>query len=191
MVRNPNLHGSSPYTSRAKLWSEIRWRAIRYGIGIWLLVILQMTFFHFFPVFGQVPDLALLAVFGIALFDGAYAGGICGVYAGFLESALGGAGFALPLLFYFIAVFCGVVLRRSMGRAWVSYMIYGSLICVFRAVLTLATLCISTGLSDFDLRPIFRYTLVPELFCNYLFLVPMYPLLRALCGRASHSVAGT
>lgn len=173
------------FASRGQLFARVRRRILCYAPFLWGMVLLQTTVFGEFSPFGMTPDLALLSVFGIALFDDEYAGCVSAVFAGFLEGALGGGIRLWTVAFLAIAVFCGTVLRHAMGRPIVSYLIYGAMICLFRMVLTLAVLCVTTGLSGFDLRDIFRLTLIPELCCHLCLLLPLYFPLRGLVSLAS------
>lgn len=159
--------------------SRARRRVLIYAPALFLLALLQTTFLPRFPVLGQVPDLCLLLVLGVAIFDGAESGGAVGIFAGFLTSALGDAGISLlPLLFFIIGYGVGHLAGRALARTFPSYLIFALALCLLRPSLTLASLALSAPTSDFDLSPIFRTTLFPEFLANFIASVPMYPVIR-------------
>ena len=162
-------------------YSRTRRRILVYGPTLLILALLQTTLFSAFPLLGMVPDLCLLLVLGIAMFDGAQSGGAVGIVAGFLESALGGAGISfLPLLFFLIGYGIGHLSGRALARTFPSYLIFAAVLCFLRPALTLAVIGLKAHASGFDLTAIIRGTLAYEFLANLTASVPMYPLIRQI-----------
>ena len=159
--------------------SRIHRRFLVYGLTLTVLVLIQTTLTHTFPLLSMIPDLCLLFVLGIAMFDGAESGGAVGIAAGFLESALGGIGISfLPLLFFVIGYGTGRLAGKALARTFPSYMIYALVLCFLRPAITLAGIGLRARASGFDLTAITRNTLVPEFFANLITAIPMYPVIR-------------
>ena len=153
-------------------------RCLVYGITLIILARIQTTLTHTFSVLGMTPDLCLIFVLGIAMFDGAENGGYVGIAAGFLESALGGVGISLlPLLFFAIGYGTGRLAGKALARTFPSYMIYALVLCFLRPAITLAAIGLQARASGFDLTAITRDTLTPEFFANLIAAVPMYPII--------------
>ena len=160
-------------------FSRTRRRALIYGSSLILLALIQTTFSTQFPLFDMTPDLCLLFVLGVAMFDGAESGGAVGIGAGFLESALGGIGISfLPLLFFAIGYGIGHLSGRALARTFPSYLIFATALCFLRSALTLAAIGLDAHASGFDLTVIMRGTLVPEFFANLIASIPLYPWIR-------------
>lgn len=159
--------------------SRTRRRVTVYGITLMLLALAQTTLIQAFPLLGVAPDLCLLFVLGIAMFDGAESGGAVGIAAGFLESALGGIGVSfLPLIFFMIGYGTGHLAGRALARTFPSYMIFSLALCVLRPAVTLAAIGLDARATGFDLTAITRGTLAPEFLVNLIAAIPMYPLIR-------------
>lgn len=156
-------------------------RALLYGISLFVLALIQTTLAHLAPLLGAIPDLCLLFVLGIAMFDGAEYGGGCGIAAGFLESALGGHGMTLlPLLFFIIGYGIGLMAGKALARTFPSYMIFILALCILRAAITLAAIGLEARATGFDLTAITNGTLAPEFVVNLITAVPMYPIMRRI-----------
>lgn len=161
--------------------SRTRRRVILYGITLVLLALTQTTLTHAFPILGAIPDLCLLFVLGIAMFDGAESGGAVGITAGFLECALGGIGISfLPLIFFIIGYGVGHLAGRALARTFPSYMIFALALCFLRGAVTLASIGLGARATGFDLTAITRGTLAPEFVVNLVTALPMYPLIRKI-----------
>lgn len=161
--------------------SRARRRILIYAPSLLILVLLQTTFLPRFPLLGQIPDLCLLLVLGVAIFDGADSGGALGILAGFLTSALGGSGISLlPLLYFIIGYGAGHLSGRALARTFPSYMIFALVLSLIRPLITLAAISLSAHTSSFDLTLIVRHTLFPEFLANVTASVPMYPVIRKI-----------
>lgn len=179
-MQNESSHSLAPAGGS---FSRIRRRVILYSLTLLLLALIQTTFAAAFPLLGMTPDLCLLFVLGVAMFDGAESGGAVGIAAGFLEGALGGIGISFfPLLFFIIGYAIGHLAVKALARTFPSYLIFATALCFLRPALTLAALCLNAHTLGFDLTAIMNSSLAPEFFANLIASVPMYPLVRKVNG---------
>jgi rod shape-determining protein MreD len=175
-----SIHATAAGPSR----SYQRRRILAYGITLFALALLQTTLLPHFPLLGITPDLCLLFVLCVAMQDGREVGGTVGLCAGFLECALGITGpSALPILFFTVGYGVGHLSGRTLPRSFPSYLILSASLCFLRPAVTLAAIGLAAQASAFDLTVILRGTLAPEMLVNFLFSLPMYPLMRRLCDR--------
>lgn len=166
-----------------------RSRALRrialYTPTLALLALLQTTLLHHVLPFGALPDLGVLFVMGVAMFDGANVGGITGLGAGFLCAACGETGISLlPLLFFVVGYGVGRLGGRALARTFPSYMVFAIALCIIRPLFTLAQLGLIAGAAAFDLPLMLRHGYVPELVANLIAAVIMYLPMRRVVKKA-------
>jgi len=161
--------------------SRARRRILIYTPALLLLALLQTTFFPRFPLFAQIPDLCLVFILGVAMFDGTDSGGAVGIAAGFLLSALGSSGISLlPLIYFIIGYGTAHLAGRALARTFPSYMVFSLVLSLIRSLITLAAIGLAAQPSFFDLTVILRHTLFPEFLATLLASVPMYPVIRKI-----------
>lgn len=171
---------SSPSSSVGAYARPYR-KILIYGAAQLLLCLLQTTFFARFRILGITPDLCMLLTLGAAMHEGSECGGAVGLFGGFLECTLGGIGpSALPVLFLILGYGVGQLVGRTLPRSFPSYLILSASLCILRPAVTLATIGLAAQTEAFDLTVILRGTLLPEMPVNFLFSLPMYPLMRKL-----------
>ena len=170
-------------------YSRLRRHILIYGTAQLLLCLLQTTLFARFRILGITPDLCLLLTLGAAMHEGSECGGAVGLFCGFLECALGGIGSsALPILFLILGYGVGQLSGRTLPRTFPSYLILAASLCVLRPAVTLAAIGLAAQTEAFELPVILRGTLLPEMLVNFLFSLPMYPLIRKLHSAAQKKV---
>ena len=80
-------------------------RVILYGILFFMLSVVQCSFLSRLSFLSVVPNIVLGGVCAISLLDDQKTATVCGICAGFLLDAIGGAGISLsPLLFMIVAI---------------------------------------------------------------------------------------
>jgi rod shape-determining protein MreD len=161
---------------------KIRWDAekrdivFRSLIGLAMLfgtVLLQTSFLSQIDIFGAVPDLLLIFVVALGLFDGLRVAAPAGVAAGVLCYYLGG-GEPLGILFY--AVVAILASRQYPTRNYQPYCIYMTVAGVLKICWTLfATLVYSPVWRPF--RVLWRSAL-PEFLGTVVFALALYVPLR-------------
>ena len=172
---------SNDASSAIGTYSRTRRQILIYGTAQILLCLLQTTFFARFRILGITPDLCMLLTLGAAMHEGSECGGAVGLFGGFLECAMGGIGpSALPVLFLILGYGVGQLSGRALPRSFPSYLIFSASLCVLRPAVTLAAIGLAAQTEAFELPVILRGTLLPEMLVNFLFSLPMYPLIRKL-----------
>ena len=160
-------------------------QGIRLGVRVFLLVLLQTTLLPRVRFFGAVPDI-LLAFVAVTAVTGKGAENeraavISGISAGFLADAIGGVGFGVSALLYFLTAFFGSFLMRrpAVGiiPALIQFYTFLLPITLLRTVATLisAWVCAPGG---FSFLHCLTGTLIPEYFGTLLFAVPIFFLFR-------------
>ena len=154
-------------------------------IGLTLLilffVLLQTSFFGFYPLFGAVPDLTLVVVLATGLFLGERAGGLVGLFGGILLEALGSFGVALlPLLYFLLGFFAGFY-GKIRGESFPGYLIYFGVSLIYRAIIT--TVYASMTYQSVNFLKLLWYTLLPEMLATAVVGILLFLPLRALCRR--------
>lgn len=87
-------------------WQTLLRKSVVWGIWLFLLAVLQTSFFSVIRVFGAVPDLVLPAVITIAVYDRERMGTVAGIMGGYIADAIGGTGLSLSPLVYML---CGII----------------------------------------------------------------------------------
>ena len=148
-----------------------------------LSVLLQTSFFGFHPWFGAVPDLTLILVLLISLFFGERVGGILGLCAGILLSALGSFGVSLLPLFYFLVGYAGGYYGYSSGRGeeFFNYLAFLGIALVARGILT--AIYASMTYQTVNLLKLLWRAVLPELLATALMGLLLFLPVRALCRR--------
>ena len=160
-------------------------KCLVYGGVVFILAVLQSTFFAVFRLWGAIPDLLLGAVLTVAVIEDERAGAVVGVAAGFFVESAGGVGFTvLPLYYMLCGYVCGVCAVYMLRRNFASWFVYTLIAYISRAAVTL--IYMGATLPELRIITIFFDTLVPEYFGSLICAVPIYFLTR-LCARAFYT----
>ncbi|MBQ7172564.1 MAG: hypothetical protein IJR88_00370 [Clostridia bacterium] len=163
--------------SRKKLTASV----ILLSLLLVLFVLLQTSFFGFYPIFGAVPDLTLVLVLSAGLFLGEKAGGLIGLFGGILVESLGSFGITLlPLLYFLLGFFAGFY-GRVKGETFPGYLIYFGLSLVYRAIIT--TVYANMTYQSVNFLKLLWYTLLPEALATAVVGLLLFLPLRAFCRR--------
>ncbi len=160
-----------------------------YAVMGLFLVLLQLTFFTRFRPFDSTPDILIIAVAMIAMYENERAGAIFGVAIGFVAEALGGTGLSLlPLVYMLIGWFGGIAASEYYKRSVLLFLIFDVGACTVRMFVTLIyVVCIW---ETADMSVIFPNVLVPEMLSTFVMApVPallLYPVWRIFRGETEN-----
>lgn len=158
--------------------SQTMGRILLFSLPIFLSGVLQSSFFAASGLFPATPDLLLISVIGLAIYDGEKSGAIAGVCAGVLAEAFGSGAFMMffPLFYMLCGYFFGVVSRVFLNRNFVSWLLYMLIGSGLRGLLSMIHSMFSE--TDVNLFLIFTEIVIPEYFLTLICSVPMYFLIR-------------
>lgn len=153
-------------------------RILLFGLLVFLSGVLQSSLFASLSFMPASPDLLLLSVIGIAVYDGERSGAISGIAAGVIAEAFGGGAHILlfPLFYMLCGYFFGVVSRIFLNRNFISWMLYVLIAAVLRGGLSLLHSMLTE--TDINIYPIFADVVIPEYFITLICSVPMYFIVR-------------
>ncbi len=156
--------------------------AVRYGLSLLLLLLLQTVVLPMLPL-GIFPNLLLPAVIAVALIEGYEGGMLFALFAGLFGWALGETGFSvLPLFYVTVAFFAGFLSEQfDAGRKWPVFALLNALFCACGGLFTLFRIVATwTG---YDLLTVLKDVIWPECLFTYLLSFPISLFFVLLKGR--------
>ena len=159
-------------------------RVILYGILFFTLSVVQCSFLSRLSFLSVVPNIVLGGVCAVSLLDDQKTATVCGIGAGFLLDAIGGAGISLsPLLFMIVAIICSEIAKKMLAHflSWLLLLFVASLA---GAAVTFVNLLAAVG--GVSLLALFFPVLLPEIVFTYIFSLPIY-FIALLCVRFADS----
>lgn len=140
------------------------------------------TKFDGFPFFGASPGLTLAALAAFAFYAGGKAGGIAGIFSGFLLDSLSGAVFPVSTVVYFLVGYVVGETNLSLPRRdFRAYAIPAGLILPVRASLTLVRSGIYAGRIP-SLWAVLVASVLPEAIWTFAASALFYPVFRKVFG---------
>ena len=155
-------------SARAKI---ILYKCALYGIALYFIGVLQVTFFAGINVFGATPDLLLAAVATVALYEDIKVAGICGIISGFFYTALGGFSIPLYIIFSFLCAYAlSVATENGLPKKHSSFLIVAILAFGAKALFNIAEISLSA--SSFSAFGTVKSIIIPE-FLSSMLLCPV------------------
>jgi hypothetical protein len=154
-------------------------RIIIYTSVIFLLGVLQCSFFSRLSPFGATPDIMLAIVSAIALLDTEKKSAIvAGIGAGYFIDALGATSPSFSALFYLLCATVAIIIGEKLLPRLLSYLLLMLPLLALKAISTYLNIWITTT----KLPPIsvFGGIATPELLSTLLLCIPVYFLIK-LC----------
>lgn len=140
------------------------------------------TKFDGFPFFGASPGLTLAALAAFAFYAGGKAGGIAGVFSGFILDSLSGAVFPVSTVVYFLVGYVVGETNLSLPRKdFRAYAIPAGLILPVRAFLTLVRSGVYAGRIP-SLWSVLVASVLPEAIWTFAASALFYPVFRKMLG---------
>ena len=155
-------------------------RILLFSLLVFLAGVMQSSLFPALTMLPASPDLVLLSVIGLGVYDGERSGAIAGIGGGVLVEALGGGAHILlfPLFYMLCGYIFGIVSRIFLNRNFISWLLYILIGISLRAALGLVH-SIFTEL-DVTVYLILTEVIIPEYFITLVCAVPMYFIVRAV-----------
>lgn len=152
-------------SAKAKI---ILYKCALYGVVLYLVGILQVTFFAKINLIGASPDLLLAAASTIALYEDGKTASICGIISGFFYCALGGTSLPLYILFSFICAYAlHIATESGLPRKHSSFLAVTLLSFGAKALFNVAELSLTA--QSFNVFSAFWNTVLPEFVSSILF----------------------
>ncbi len=153
-------------------------RILLFSLLVFISGALQSSFFAAAGFIPATPDLLLISVIGLAVYDGERSGAVSGICAGVLAEAFGGGAHMLffPLFYMLCGYFFGVVSRIFLNRNFISWLLYILIGATFRGALSIVHSMFAE--TDINLYLIFTEIVIPEYFITLLCSIPMYFIVR-------------
>ncbi len=187
-LRMPRTFFGRPYVVGERFSSDITAALVVkytiYAVISLFLILLKTTFFSRFRPFGATPDILIVAVAAIALFEGGRAGALFGLIIGFIADTLGGVGVVLlPLPYMLLGYICGTVADEYYRRSWLLFLIFDICAAVLRIFVSIAYVFLTWH--SFSISTLFSQVLIPEFwstlsvsFVPAVMLVPVYLIFK-------------
>ena len=154
-------------------------KILLFSLLIFLSGVLQSSFFPALSMIPASPDLVLISVIGLAVYDGERSGAVAGIGGGILVEALGGGAHILflPLFYMLCGYIFGIVSRVFLNRNFISWLLYILIGTALRGALSLFHLMLTEV--DVNIYLMFTEVIIPEYFITLICAVPMYFPVRA------------
>lgn len=140
-----------------------------------LLAVFQTTVAHRVALFGATPQLTLSLTCAAAYFYGPVCGGAVGLISGVFTEALGSTGISvLPLLYFLVGWFCGMLTRRSHAQrslGFFGFITALAAVCGAGSVITVICLMLSAGKAN--ILTGFLHIALPEIPNTFLYGLPI------------------
>jgi hypothetical protein len=152
-------------SAKAKI---ILYKCALYGIALYVLAILQVTFFAKINILSAQPDLLLGAIATLALYEDDKTCALCGIISGFFYCALGGADIPFYILFSFLCAYTLWIIKDyGLPKRHSSFFALAILGFGAKAVFNIAE--ISLAARNFNLFGAFSSIIIPEFICSLVF----------------------
>ena len=159
-------------------FKTVGYKALVYGAALFVLTVMQTTFFARLTLFGATPDLLCAAVITLAMLEGERTGGVCGIAAGAFAVFLGGASVLYIPFSFFCGYIFGIVSKHAFAKNYPSALALMGFAFLAKGFFNL----IDTSLlaQSFDLPKTLLEVILPELFYSALLCTPIYFIFSAL-----------
>lgn len=165
-------------------WQTLLRKSVVWGIWLFLLAVLQTSFFSVIRVFGAVPDLVLPAVITIAIYDRERMGTVAGIMGGYIADALGGTGLSLsPLVYMLCGIIVALLAYSALCRDFLSWLVGTVLSLALSGGASVISAYFAVGTVHFGASDIFSEMLVPQFFASLAVGIPVYFVTKAIWSR--------
>ena len=152
-------------------------KIIIYGILTVLFAVLQTTLMPRLCLFGVFPDVVIVAVCCVGIYDGERSASLFGLVCGLVVAALGSVGISFePFVYVLVGYFCGRVgVNARYNRRFLAYLVSLPAVCLVRTLISFINFHIQYFGSIEYLR-LFSEILLPEFCYTLIIAVPVFVL---------------
>lgn len=163
-------------SAKAKI---ILYKCVLYSAALYILAVLQVTFFAKINILNAQPDLLLGAIAVLALYEDVKVASICGIISGFFYCALGGAAIPFYIVFSFLCAYTlWIITDYGLPKRHSSYIALAILVFGAKAVFNIAELSLMAH--SFSLFGALRSIIIPEFISSMIFSFVPYIIFFAL-----------
>ena len=167
----------SGYKRRKNTEAQIK-RILIYSAIIFLLSVIESSFFSSLRILPATPDLILGVITVVSLTDTRETSVITAVIGGIMSDAICGSGIYLSPLFYLAVALLLCPFTKKMMRSYLSWLALFPLALIMRALYTTGKAYLFY--SSFDILEVLQYAVLPEVICTAAFSLLLYPLVTSL-----------
>ena len=150
-----------------------------YGVVLYILAILQVTFFAKINILNAQPDLLLAAIATLVLYEDTKVASICGIVSGFFYCALGGATLPFYIVFSFLCAYTlRIITDYGLSGRHSSFIALALLAFGAKAVFNMAELSLTA--QSYNLFNAVSSIILPEFISSLVFSPIPYLLFYAL-----------
>ena len=160
-------------SARAKI---ILYKCAIYSVALFILAVLQVTFFTKINVLGATPDLLLAAIATLALHEDGRVASICGIISGLFYCALGGFSVPFYIIFSFLSAYAlYIVAENGTSKRHISFVLLAILAFGAKAIFNLAD--VSFSAESFSIIKATTNIMIPEFISSIIFSPIAYLML--------------
>lgn len=146
----------------------VTYKSILYGVALFVLGVLQVTFFAKTNIVSATPDLLLGAILTISMFEDQRVCAISGIVSGFIYCALGTSSLPIYILFSFLCgYFFHSISNHLFGKNFFSFLALALLIYGAKALFNMIE--ISFLAQTFNLANAIVSVIIPEFISSMAF----------------------
>ncbi len=169
-------------------WQTLLKKSIIWGIWLFLVAIIQTSFFSVWRPFGAVPELVLPAVIAIAIYDRERMGTIAGIMGGYIIDALGGVGLSLsPLLYMLCGAITALLAYSVFRRDFLSWLICSLFALLISGSASIINAYAETGGRYFSFSSILTRLILPGFFSSIICGAFVYLLTKLIWNKLLHN----
>lgn len=162
--------------ARAKI---IAYKCITYSIFLFLLGVMQVSFFTKINVLHATPDLLLGATLTLAMLEDHKTSCICGIVAGLFYHSLGGFSHPIYIVFSFFCAYVFWILSQNvLGKNYLSFLVLSALIYGAKAIFNIVDALLFS--STFNLFAVIGKIVIPEFISSMIFCTISYLIFMIL-----------
>lgn len=162
----------------------IAYRSVPYIGVLFLLGVLQVSFFSILDPFGSPPDILLGAVVALAMLEDARICAVSGIASGLFYCALGGSSPAYIIFSFICACLMSYVCSRFPKKNYPAFLALCALAYCFKAAFNVADATL--GSNALGILGALRYAALPELASSMLLCSVSYLAMKPLIARLNN-----